>query len=153
MSTGLAHLHDEAEQNFTAALRGLLDARGYTQGSFADGLQRAGLRWTQTTVSRVLAGSRGVSLGEAVTVAKVLGTSLELMVQGGEAATRRARFFALVEELESLLDEQARTCDEVTRARGELEDLLRSPDFAALLNASESSRASGVLERTRKVFG
>lgn len=66
---------------FAANMRAMRAARGWNQSELARRVTNAGTDgFHQTTISRIEAGSRPVRLGEATAIARVLGTTVELMV-------------------------------------------------------------------------
>ena len=76
------HRASTDDANFAANMRFMREQRGWSQGDFARRLTQEGLDgFHQTTVSRIEKMERPVRLGEARGIARVLGTTLEEMVE------------------------------------------------------------------------
>lgn len=140
--------HDDAETQFVTNLRSVLEARSYSQAAFAKLLTDAGLSWTQTTVSRVLSGARGVSLGEAAMIAEALDTPLELMLGRDERTMARTRLLEATERVEAASRERAAAAEAVENARAFLRSLVAASDLDALLDGTERARVEAALGST-----
>ncbi|UXM93303.1 helix-turn-helix domain-containing protein [Paenarthrobacter sp. JL.01a] len=64
--------------------------QGISQGELADRLRRAGVPWSQGTLSRVELGERPVRLVEAAILAEVLDTELLRLIEGEKSPEERA---------------------------------------------------------------
>lgn len=67
--------------NFVAQMQARREANGWSQTEFAKRLSAQGLRFHQPTVQRIERGERPLKLTEAITIAEVLGTRLEVMLR------------------------------------------------------------------------
>jgi hypothetical protein len=73
--------HERAERAFAANVRDLRIVCGLSQTDLAARVSDRGLALHQTQVAKIEAGDRGVTIGEAVVLAAILGESLERMVE------------------------------------------------------------------------
>jgi transcriptional regulator with XRE-family HTH domain len=69
------------EMNFVAQMQALREAKGWSQTEFAKRLAEEGLKFHQPTVQRIESGIRPLKLTEALTIAEVLETRLEVMLR------------------------------------------------------------------------
>jgi transcriptional regulator with XRE-family HTH domain len=95
---------------FGRRLRGLREEAGLTQRQLADLMRARGFKMHQTTVAKVEAGERAVSVGEAVQFAGALGIDLTQMINVGQG--RRVTAQLKVASLEHQADEYARRLHE-----------------------------------------
>lgn len=70
----------QVQEAFRSHLAPLRKAHGWTQWEMAERLTAAGWPMSRVTWAQVEGQNRGVSLGEAVVVAKVFGVDLALLV-------------------------------------------------------------------------
>ena len=71
------------DDQFAISLREMRESKGLTQGAFARliALESKGeLRFTQQTIARIESNARRVTVGEAILIAQLLGTSTNMMV-------------------------------------------------------------------------
>ena len=68
---------DEAERRFAANLRILRERRGISQARLAQEMLAREWPWRQQTVARLENGQRMIRFGEAITLASILGVSLD----------------------------------------------------------------------------
>jgi transcriptional regulator with XRE-family HTH domain len=95
---------------FGRRLRGLREEAGLTQRQLADRMRAAGYKMHQTTVAKIEAGERAVSVGEAAEFAGALGIDLTEMINVGQR--RRVTAQLKVASLEHQADEYARRLHE-----------------------------------------
>ncbi|ROZ53527.1 XRE family transcriptional regulator [Rhodococcus sp. WS1] len=69
------------EMNFVAQMQARREAKGWSQTEFAKRLSAEGLRFHQPTVQRIESGERPLKLTEAIKIAEVLDTRLEVMLR------------------------------------------------------------------------
>ncbi|WKX00244.1 MULTISPECIES: helix-turn-helix transcriptional regulator [Rhodococcus] len=69
------------EMNFVTQMQALREAKGWSQTEFAKRLAENGLKFHQPTVQRIESGIRPLKLTEALTIAEVLETRLEVMLR------------------------------------------------------------------------
>lgn len=145
MTSDEAPLHEAAERHFVTSLRAVLDAEGKSQSALAGMLEEVGLTWTQTTVSRVLSGNRGVSLGEAAAIAAALGVPLEAMLHDGEIVAGRAAILSAVERVEHALRSRDAAESAVVAAREVLAARLAEFAVEEYLGGPERDRVAAAL--------
>jgi transcriptional regulator with XRE-family HTH domain len=100
---------------FGKRLRNLREEAGLTQQQLADEMRKRGSKMHRSTIGKIEAGERVMSIGEAAQFADVLGIDLREMVNVGE------RRLALAQLRVRSLEHRA---DEYTRKRDELQVLL-----------------------------
>lgn len=83
------------EQNFGIAVAGIRSARELSQRDFAERLTEKGMPVDASAVSRIEKGSRSVRLVEAMTIAEVLGVSLDFLIGGARTPSQE---FAQIRE-------------------------------------------------------
>lgn len=83
-----------AEDHFARNLRLLLSDRGMSQEELANEMTARGHSWHQSTVYKVLNGSRKVGLGEAAAAAAILGMPVDKMAEGTTDVVTMSRFKA-----------------------------------------------------------
>lgn len=145
MTSDEAPLHDVAEQRFVSSLRAVLEAQGKSQSALATMLGDVGLTWTQTTVSRVLSGNRGVSLGEAAAIAAALEVPLEAMLHDGAVVAGRAAILSAVERVEHALRSRDAAESAVVAAREVLAARLAEFAVEEYLGGPERDRVAAAL--------
>jgi len=83
-STDDSHPAPSAESVFAQNLKALRDDRKLSQEALAERMAERGFKWHQATVYKVEQGGRQIQLGEARTVAEILGIPLDAMTEGTE---------------------------------------------------------------------
>jgi len=83
-STDGSHAAPSAESVFAQNLKALRDDRKLSQEALAERMAERGFKWHQATVYKVEQGGRQIQLGEARTVAEILGIPLDAMTEGTE---------------------------------------------------------------------
>ena len=120
----------DVEREFGRRMRTLRKSlpRRNTQEAVVSRMRQAGHDWHQTTLSKVEAGQRGVSLNEAYCLALILGAHLSDFLDEAPGELQRemdratARFFEAHEamtEMTRRFQAAERSLDEVTRRLGE----------------------------------
>lgn len=95
---------------FGRRLRYLREEAGLTQRQLADVMRGAGYKMHQTTVAKIEAGERAVSVDEAAQLAKVLRIDLTQMINVGQG--RRVKAQLKVASLEHQADDYAKRLHE-----------------------------------------
>ncbi len=119
---------DEAERRFAANLRILRERRGISQARLAQEMLAREWPWRQQTVARLENGQRMIRFGEAITLASILGVSLD----------RFTRPVSEVIEAEKIRAASARlreSCEAVAAAVCHLLDARRTAERLQALNA------------------
>ena len=119
---------------FARRLRLLREAARLTQRQLADRMTQAGCRMLQTTVSKVEAGERPVSVGEAATFAAVLGTGVSALV---DARVDSRDLDDWLEYLGALNEKVERAREQVARSLARVDD-----DRARLEVAEQEARGA-----------
>jgi transcriptional regulator with XRE-family HTH domain len=70
---------EQSERRFAANLRTFREDKGVSQVKLAHEMTARGWPWRQQTVTRVESGQRMVRLGEALAIAEILGTSVNML--------------------------------------------------------------------------
>ncbi|SKZ42085.1 MULTISPECIES: helix-turn-helix domain-containing protein [Gordonia] len=78
------------ESTFAANLKAVREQQRISQEQLAERMSRAGYSWHQATVYKVESGSREVKLGEAEALSKILGVSVNVLMQESAVATEVA---------------------------------------------------------------
>ncbi|MEU7811586.1 helix-turn-helix transcriptional regulator [Pseudonocardia sp. NPDC049154] len=87
-----ANLVAIADARFGGRLRGLREWQGMSQQTLVEKLAELGITtWHQTTVGKVEAGKRPVRLAEAIAVAKIFGTSIDVLLMHDDDEYRAQR--------------------------------------------------------------
>jgi transcriptional regulator with XRE-family HTH domain len=95
----------DVESEFGTRVRALRESLQRSQDAVASRMREAGHDWHQTTISKVEAGQRGVSLNEAYALALILGAHLRDFLSKGPGELQRemdraqARYFEVNEIL------------------------------------------------------
>jgi transcriptional regulator with XRE-family HTH domain len=76
-----------SERRFAENLRDWRERRGVSQVKLAQEMAARGWPWRQQTVTRVESGQRMVRLGEALAVAEILGTSVNMLTASSRETT------------------------------------------------------------------
>lgn len=95
---------------FGRRLRYMREKAGLTQQQLADVMRAAGTKMHRSTIGKIEAGERVVSIGEAAEFADVLGIDLRELISVGKG--RRVRAQLKVRSLELRADDYARQRDE-----------------------------------------
>lgn len=101
---------DPVDASFGRRLRYLREQAGLTQQQLADVMREAGSRMHRSTIGKIEAGERVVSVGEAAQFARVLGIDLTQLINVGKG--RRAKAQLRVRSLEYRAEEYARVLEE-----------------------------------------
>jgi transcriptional regulator with XRE-family HTH domain len=102
--TGIA----DPDRVLPGQLRALREAAGYTQRLIADQMTLAGYKMHQTTVAKIEAGERPVTVGEAAALAHIVGASLADLITPPDTDTPAKLAEALAQR--SRLQREAREC-------------------------------------------
>lgn len=115
------------DSNFAENLRRVREEAGLSQTSLAERMAASGFRFHQTTVARIEAGKRQVTLGEADALASIFNRRLiDMQILPDEAVARR-RLEKAVASAEKVLEELDRWISiTFPRAQGEVERALSS---------------------------
>jgi transcriptional regulator with XRE-family HTH domain len=97
---------DPVDASFGRRLRYLREQAGLTQQQLADVMREAGSRMHRSTIGKIEAGERVVSVGEAAQFARVLGIDLTQLISAGHGRLVTAQL--KVRSLEHQAEEYAR---------------------------------------------
>jgi transcriptional regulator with XRE-family HTH domain len=125
-------MHDP-DQVLPEHLRMIREAAGRTQRAVAEEMTLAGYKMHQTTIAKIEAGERPVTVGEAVALACIVGVSLTALIQHQTAdpekeAAREALMVAMAEqgrlerEVAGLQETAAATARRLEAAAAELRE-------------------------------
>jgi transcriptional regulator with XRE-family HTH domain len=103
-------MEQQPDVQFGRRLRYMREQAGLTQRQLADLMRAAGCKMHQTTVAKIEAGERAVSLSEAAEFAEQLGIDLTQMINVGQR--RRVTAQLKVRSLEHRAEEYARRLEE-----------------------------------------
>jgi transcriptional regulator with XRE-family HTH domain len=121
---------------FGRRLRYLRETAGLTQQQLADVMREAGSKMHRSTIGKIEAGERIVSIGEAAQFARILGIDLTQLINVGEG--RRVTAQLKVASLEHRADEYTRQRDEAQILLDET--LARLEDARAQLKEREAEQ-------------
>jgi transcriptional regulator with XRE-family HTH domain len=119
---------DDAEQRFAANLRLLRERQGISQVKLAQEMAARGWPWRQQTVTRVENGQRMIRFGEAMTLASILGVSLNRF-------TRPVSEVIEVEKIRAASARLRESCEAVVAAVCRLLEERRTAERLQVLNA------------------
>ena len=154
------NLTDGLEDNLRKNMKAQREALGLTQSELAQRVTDAGLKgFHQTTIARIEKGERPLKAVEAITVARVLQTSVEFLVEGPTSAFLRSLAVSLDEKARQIsLDigsltgarlELARALDAIDRGEDVAGQALEeSVDPMLLVLLEASFRSSSPNNRT-----
>jgi transcriptional regulator with XRE-family HTH domain len=126
------------EERFTANLRRLREAKGWSQNELATQMRRKGWgSFRQTTISRLEKGEQSVRIGEARALASLLGVTVDDMaLTASEEAEAVAQLREAIEQCTKALDRIDMYGQYLPQAREDVRRLL-----AAIPNAPADVRA------------
>ena len=104
------HPPEGADAAFGRRLRYMREEAGLTQQQLADVMRERGLKMHRSTIGKIEAGERVVSIGEAAQFAETLGIDLRQLLNVGQS--RRVQAQLKVASLEHRADEYTRQRDE-----------------------------------------
>lgn len=96
--------HEQDARLFRLSMRRLREEMGWTQNQLATELRQAGAsEFSQVAVARLERGERAVKLGEARIIAKILGTSIDKMLEPQNLSAKYINHFAqAVDNMQSI---------------------------------------------------
>lgn len=139
---------DDPDEVFRVQVRQRRTALGWSQQRLTDELVKLGYPWHQTTVAKVEAGQRRLSLGEATALARVLGGSLAEMASES-VADMDARIRDLRHQERLLMERKLEDVDEQLSAAHQHAFEANLSMTAARRRLDEAQRAADELRRAR----
>ncbi|MFG1844896.1 helix-turn-helix domain-containing protein [Micromonospora carbonacea] len=138
---------DSPDEIFRTRLRLRRRMMGWSQQRLTDEMAKRGYPWHQTTVAKVEAGERRLSLGEATVLARVLGSDLESMTTPVVRDTREQLRELRLRELEVL---HQRMIDYHERMMSAEVDLASADDMVENAMAQRAAAAAKLHEAERE---
>ena len=135
-----------AEAAFAARLREVRTKKRMTQADIAEAMSKRGFKWHAPTVYKVENGERQIQLGEAVTLAQILGMPVEDMVTSPEFR-KRMDIESAYQELLELRGNLLTLIPRYLRSTLALRKLVGSRDVEELLTPTDVSRLRGMADQ------
>lgn len=139
---------DDPDEIFRVQVRQRRTALGWSQQRLTDELVKLGYPWHQTTVAKVEAGQRRLSLGEATALARVLGGSLAEMASES-VADMDTRIRDLRHQERILMERELEDIEKALSAAHEHAFTARSHMAEAHARLNEAERTVDELKRAR----